>query len=94
MSLPLGASLVRDETLFAVRARDATKIDLCLFEGDHETIRVVMTRQVCRYSCRDRHGGETRELRYGFRAEGPWVPEQGSFLRCGEAVDGPLCQTD
>jgi len=34
MNPPLGVSPISRGTLFAVRARDATMVELCLFEND------------------------------------------------------------
>ena len=61
-------------TRFAVRSPDATGVALCLFDGERER-RLPMTR----------HGddwvAETPDapsgIRYGYRADGPWLPDQG-----------------
>lgn len=57
---------------FAVRARDAAYVDLCLFDGDRET-QVRMQRQdEFHVAVADVQLGQ----RYGYRAHGPWAPEQ------------------
>jgi len=62
------------ETLFAVTARDAERVTLCLFDGARES-RIAMTRQG------DLHVAAVPDMRdgqaYGYRAAGPWAPEQG-----------------
>ena len=77
MSGRLGARPVQDGVQFAVQARDAAKIELCLFEQDHET-RLPMERQG------DIHTvtvpGIASGQRYGFRAHGDWAPAQGRFF--------------
>jgi glycogen debranching enzyme len=89
VSLPLGASPGPDGTLFAVRARDAAKVDLCLFEDGRES-RVEMARQD------DIHVativGAKPGLRYGFRAEGPWTPEQGHFFDAAKLLLDPYAK--
>jgi glycogen operon protein len=61
---------------FAVQARQAHAVELCLFEGERET-RFAMARD-----------GEIFAVtlpvepgqKYGLRAHGPWLPEQGLFF--------------
>ena len=77
MSPSLGAQPVPEGTQFAIRARDAVKVDLCLFEGENEQ-RVPMAR------LGDLHVATVAMAkpgqRYGFRADGPWNPQQGHFF--------------
>jgi glycogen operon protein len=86
MSLPLGARPVPDGTQFAVRARDAVKVELCLFEGEREQ-RVAMTR------LDDIHVATVAAAkpgqRYGYRAEGPWRPEQGQLFDAAKLLLDP-----
>jgi glycogen operon protein len=74
MSPSLGAQPVAEGTQFAIRARDAVNVDLCLFDGENER-RIPMAR------LGDMHVATVATAkpgqRYGFRAEGPWIPEQG-----------------
>jgi glycogen debranching enzyme len=74
MNPPFGAHPVAGGTEFAVRARDANRVDLCLFYDEREE-RVPMDRQG------DIHFTTSAAAkpgqRYGFRADGPWAPEQG-----------------
>ena len=74
MSRCLGAHPVAGGTEFAVRARDASRVDLCLFHDEREE-RVPMDRQgdIHFTKCAVAKPGQ----RYGFRADGPWAPEQG-----------------
>ena len=77
MSWRLGAFPVENGVQFAVQARDAEKVELCLFEQDHETC-LPMERQG------DIHTvtvpGIGSRQRYGFRAHGDWAPAQGRFF--------------
>lgn len=67
-----GATAVSGGTQFAVYARDAAYVDLCLFDGDRET-QIRMQRQG------DLHVAVTDVppgQRYGYRAHGPWAPDR------------------
>ncbi len=73
MSSVLGARPVAGGTQFAVCARDAEKVELCLFTGERET-RLAMERQG------DIHIAIARVRpgqRYGYRAHGVWAPDRG-----------------
>jgi glycogen debranching enzyme len=69
----LGASFAAGSTQFAVRARDATLVELGLFDGNRET-RIPMRRQgdIHIANCTVQPG-----QRYGYRAHGSWAPENG-----------------
>jgi glycogen debranching enzyme len=72
----LGVSVSAAGTQFAVCARDADQVDLCLFEGDMET-RLPMQRQG------DAHVAIATVRpgqRYGYRAHGPWAPARGHLF--------------
>ena len=76
---PLGSTWSEESTNFAVYAPAATSVLLCLFDGEGEE-----ETEVC-HTLTERslgiwHGalpGLARGQRYGFRADGPWDPEQG-----------------
>ena len=75
---PMGASLTGDGVNFAVFSANAEKIELCLFSSDGR-------KELCRLPMVDRDGdvwhihvgGLTVGAVYGFRAHGPYEPEQG-----------------
>ena len=75
---PMGASFDGDGVNFAVFSAHATEIDLCLFSPDGR-------KESARVPIRERDGdvwhihlgGLTPGTVYGFRAHGPYVPEQG-----------------
>ena len=87
-SWPLGATWSEESTNFAVHAPEATAVWVCLFEdadpdGDPDSGRAAEVE--VRHELTERtlgiwHGalpGVRVGQRYGFRADGPWVPEQG-----------------
>ncbi|WP_126975497.1 glycogen debranching protein GlgX [Frigidibacter oleivorans] len=75
---PLGATWDGEGTNFAVFSADATLIELCLFSDDGRA-------ELARIPLRERDGdvwhvyvaGLTPGARYGFRAHGPYVPDEG-----------------
>ncbi len=78
---PLGATWGEESTNFAVHAPDATHVWLCLFDDDADPGAEVETRHLLtEHSLGTWHGavpGLQPGQRYGFRADGPWLPEAG-----------------
>lgn len=70
-----GALWDGEATSFAVEARLATSVELCLFEDEGET-RIPMERDT-QGGWRARCPGVGPGALYGYRAEGPWDPERG-----------------
>ena len=73
---PLGVSYDREATNFAVRAPEATRMWVCLFDDQGRETRHALTE----LSLGVWHGavpGVEPGTRYGYRADGPWAPEQG-----------------
>ncbi|HKU64196.1 MAG TPA: glycogen debranching protein GlgX [Rhizomicrobium sp.] len=73
MSIALGVSHIAGGTQFAVTARDAERVELCLFEGKREIRLAMQRRDGVHIAVADIAPGQ----RYGYRAHGPWAPEQG-----------------
>ncbi|WP_374332041.1 glycogen debranching protein GlgX [Aestuariivirga sp.] len=73
---PPGVSFTADGASVAVVSRHATRVFICLFEGEAEVARIALTERLG-----DVHFGPVEGLvpgmRYGLRAEGPWDPAQG-----------------
>jgi isoamylase len=75
---PMGASFTGDGVNFAVFSAHAERIELCLFTSDGR-------KEMCRLPIIERDGdiwhihvgGLTPGTVYGFRAHGPYAPEQG-----------------
>src|ERR1700759_1732767 len=73
---PLGACWDGEGTNFAVFSAHATKVEVCLFEGDVETQRIALPE----YTDQIWHGylpGIRPGDRYGFRVSGPYEPDAG-----------------
>ncbi|MDQ8156008.1 MAG: glycogen debranching protein GlgX [Gemmatimonadota bacterium] len=75
---PLGATVVEGGVAFAVAARHAEWVEVCVFDaaGHDEVVRVPLAARAG-----DVHHGVVAGLgagaRYGFRAHGPWAPLDG-----------------
>ncbi len=85
MTLVPGASPAAGGTQFAVCARDAERVELCLFEGETET-RLPMRRQGAFHVAL---AGVGPGQRYGYRADGPWRPEQGQLFDSAKLLVDP-----
>jgi glycogen debranching enzyme GlgX len=73
---PLGASWAPEATNFAVYSPEATAVWVCLFDDAGQETRYSLTE----HSLGIWHGaipGVPAGAAYGFRAEGPWQPDQG-----------------
>ncbi|MBM2575579.1 glycogen debranching protein GlgX [Jannaschia sp. Os4] len=87
---PLGATFDGDGVNFAVFSANATGMDLCLFDGGAET----------RLPLPERDGdvwhGYVSGLRpgqaYGFRAHGPWAPEEGHRFNPAKLLIDPYAK--
>ncbi|MBJ8343464.1 glycogen debranching protein GlgX [Antrihabitans sp. YC2-6] len=73
---PLGATIVTGGTQFAVHAPEATRVELCLVDGEGDERRIDLPHQT--YGIW--HGlaeGIGAGQRYGYRVHGPWEPIRG-----------------
>jgi isoamylase len=75
---PLGATLTRDGALFALRSRNATGVELCLFDDEDspESTRIPMERGPD-FTYVARVKGLRPGQLYGFRVHGPFDPARG-----------------
>lgn len=77
MTRRFGAWVVRGSTFFRVRSPRAAQVWLCLFKGEDET-RLAMVREGEDWKLA--LPGDLSGQRYGYRAEGDWLPEQGCWF--------------
>lgn len=89
MTVPLGAHPVAGGVCFAVRARDAMAVELCLFDGLREE-RVEMQRDGGIFAAAV--AGVGAGQRYGFRAHGDWNPGQGLFFDASKLLVDPYAK--
>jgi glycogen operon protein len=89
MSPQLGAIAEDSTTRFAVRAPLAEQIWLCLFDGEAET-RHAMVRQGEVWTLT--LVGDLSGTRYGYRAQGAWMPEEGRWFDVAKLLVDPYAQ--
>jgi glycogen operon protein len=89
MTPRLGAEPVPGGVHFAVRARDAAAVELCLFHDTEET-RLDMQREGDIFSLTVPGTGIGQ--RYNFRAHGDWNPEQGLFFDPAKLLMDPYAR--
>ncbi len=85
-----GVRLTPDGATFTVISRDATTVELCLFEGEQET-RLAMTRADDLHHVSVPNAGPG--LRYGYRASGPWTPQAGHLFDPSKLLVDPYAIT-
>ncbi len=89
---PLGSDWGEEATNFAVRAPEATRVWVCLFddEGDRET-----RHELTELSLGIWHGeipGVAPGTRYGYRVDGPWQPSLGLRFNAAKLLLDPYAR--
>ncbi|MEM7698449.1 MAG: alpha-amylase family glycosyl hydrolase, partial [Verrucomicrobiota bacterium] len=95
-SHPLGATRLDDGSVnFAVFSRHATSVELCLFtdreDPTRETERIPIhekSEEVWHVAVKGLPAGAT----YGFRVDGPWLPEQGHYYNANKLLLDPYAR--
>lgn len=90
MTVPLGASVVKGATRFAVRSPEAATVALCLFDPESEQ-RIAMERRDDRWVIE--LPGDLSGTRYGYRVNGPWAPERGFWFDPAKLLVDPYAVT-
>ena len=91
---PLGATWGEESTNFAVFAPEATQVEVCLFDESGEAAterRFTLTE----YTLGIWHGalpGIPKSQLYGYRAHGPWDPENGRRFNPAKLLIDPYAQ--
>jgi glycogen debranching enzyme len=89
---PLGVRLLSGGANVAVWSASATKIFFCTYDGkDVETSRAPLTQRAGDVHF-DFVKGVHAGTRYGLRAEGPWMPEQGLLFDPAKVLLDPYAQ--
>ena len=89
---PLGVTCIGDGANVAVVSRHATRIFICIFD---ETGKLELGRFALPFRLGDVHYGFVHGIvqgtRYGLRADGPWLPEQGHRFDVSKLLTRSLC---
>ena len=87
----LGATWSEESTNFAVYSPAATALWVCLFDADGHEVRHELTERTLGIW----HGalpGIPRGQLYGFRADGPWEPQQGLRFNAAKLLLDPYAR--
>src|SRR5438105_11457627 len=88
---PLGATWDGEGVNFALFAEHATRVELCLFEGDEERERIVLAEQddlVWHAHLPDVRPGQL----YGYRVHGPYAPAEGHRFNASKLLLDPYAK--
>jgi isoamylase len=88
---PLGAYWDGKGTNFALFSENATGVELCLFDGDHEETRLPLT-EVSNFVWHGYLPGIGPGQRYGFRVHGPYEPQQGHRFNPNKLLIDPYAK--
>jgi isoamylase len=94
---PLGATWDGEGTNFSLFSEHAGRVEVCLFDGDDEELRVEVP-QCTAYNWHCYLPGVGPGQRYGFRVHGPYTPESGHRFNpakllidpYAKAIEGPV----
>ncbi len=89
---PLGATPISLGTNFALYSENATAIHVCFFDEKGEQVDCVQLREVTAFVwhglVRDIKPGQ----RYGYRVDGPWMPERGLRFNAAKLLLDPYAK--
>ena len=89
---PLGAAWDGQGTNFALFSENAGRVELCLFDGDDQEVRVPLTERTAFHW----HGylpGVGPGQRYGYRVHGPYDPGRGHRFNAAKLLLDPYAKS-
>ncbi len=91
---PLGATIAGSGTNFAVYSKDATAVDICIFDGDDATpVQTVRLPERTNFVWHGWIDGVTDGTRYGLRVDGPYHAEQGLRFNPAKLLVDPYARS-
>jgi isoamylase len=89
---PLGATVYKKGTNFAIFSQDATRVELCLFDSDGKQTDCIPLRERTAYVWH----GLVRDIKpgqlYGYRIHGPWEPDKGHRFNPNKLLVDPYAR--
>jgi isoamylase len=89
---PLGATVRKKGTNFAIFSQDATRVELCLFNSDGAQTACIALRERTAYVWH----GLVLDIKpgqlYGYRIHGPWEPDQGHRFNPNKLLVDPYAK--
>ncbi|WP_191600530.1 glycogen debranching protein GlgX [Marinomonas algicola] len=90
--ITLGASLTQDGVNFAVFSKHATQIYLCIFDGNEEVARLPFKHKT-QSIWHSEVIGLTKKHTYGYRAVGPFKPDQQHLFNVNKLLMDPYAKS-
>ena len=91
---PLGATVHKKGTNFAIFSQDATRVELCLFDSDGEQTDCIALRERTAYVWHGLVLDVKPGQLYGYRIDGPWEPDKGHRFQLEKIVGRSVCKGD
>ncbi len=88
---PLGATYDGRGTNFSVFSEVATRVELCLFDGEGKETRIRLP-EVTALCWHGYFPDVKAGQRYGFRVHGPWAPDEGNWCNPSKLLIDPYAQ--
>jgi isoamylase len=89
---PLGATVYKKGTNFAIFSQDATKVELCLFDSDGVQTHCIALREHTAYVWHGLVRAISPGQLYGYRIHGPWEPEKGHRFNHNKLLVDPYAK--
>jgi isoamylase len=89
---PLGATVYKKGTNFAIFSQDATKVELCLFDSDGVQTDCIALREHTAYVWHGLVRAISPGQLYGYRIHGPWEPEKGHRFNHNKLLVDPYAK--
>jgi isoamylase len=89
---PLGATVYKKGTNFAIFSQDATRVELCLFDSDGRQIECIALRERTAYVWHGLVGEIKPGQLYGYRIHGPWEPDKGHRFNPNKLLVDPYAK--
>jgi isoamylase len=89
---PLGATVHKKGTNFAIFSQDATRVELCLFDSDGEQTDCIALRERTAYVWHGLVLDVKPGQLYGYRIHGPWEPDKGHRFNPNKLLVDPYAK--
>src|SRR5215469_3991057 len=89
---PLGATVLRRGTNFAVYSDAATRVDVCFFDPDGRQTDCITLREKTAHVFHGFVNGIKPGQLYGFRVDGPWEPKYGLRFNFNKVLVDPYAK--
>jgi glycogen operon protein len=89
---PLGSTVSRRGTNFALFSQDATRVDLCLYDEQGKQTECITLRERTAFVWHGFVNGIKAGQLYNYRVDGPWDPAQGHRFNFNKSLVDPYAK--